>query len=91
MVGGLKEGTMTVISSGQGRMNQPNYILNSQSPDSNGVMWYEIEVGVTSLQNFIESQPDELWAESTQMWGKFAGIPYIVHESLYTFITLRWQ
>lgn len=68
------------------------FILIDSSPDYNGVMWYEIEVQVTSLQRWIESQPEDLWCDGTYAWGrKTSGIPYLVHESLYTYITLRWE
>ena len=60
------------------------------SPDSSGVMWHEINVCVASLQRWIESQPDDMWCEGTYSWGMDMKLPYLVHESLYTYITLRW-
>lgn len=70
---------------------KPFKILES-SPDSSGTMWYEISVHVTSLQRWIESQSDELWCDATYSWGsKNKGIPYLIHESLFTYITLRWS
>jgi hypothetical protein len=67
------------------------FILIDSSSDSNGVMWYEIGVKVNSLQQWIESQPEDMWCEGTYTWGKQTTLPYLVHESLYTFITLRWE
>jgi hypothetical protein len=67
------------------------FTLIDSSPDSSGVMWYEIAVQVTSLQRWIESQPEDLWCESIYTWGKQTSLPYLVHESLYTYITLRWE
>lgn len=61
------------------------------SPDSSGVMWYEINVRVTSLQRWIESQPEDMWCEGTWTWGQNSKLPYLVHESLYTYITLKWE
>jgi hypothetical protein len=65
--------------------------LIESSPDSNGVMWYELDVHVASLQRWIESQPEDMWCEGTYSWGAKQNLPYLVHESLYTFITLRWS
>jgi hypothetical protein len=67
------------------------FTLVNSSPDSSGVMWYEIAVQVTSLQRWIESQPEDLWCEGAYKWSKFPKLIYLVHESLYTFITLRWE
>jgi hypothetical protein len=67
------------------------FTLIESSPDSSGVMWYEINVQVTSLQRWIESQPEDMWCEGTWTWGQNAKLPYLVHESLYTYITLRWE
>jgi hypothetical protein len=39
------------------------------SPDSSGVMWYEINVYVTGLQIWIEEQPENMWCEGTPAWG----------------------
>lgn len=69
---------------------KPFSIVDS-SPDSSGVMWYEINVYVASLQRWIETQPEDLWCEGTYVWGKRNQLPYLVHESLYTYITLRWS
>lgn len=69
---------------------RPFQLIDS-SPDSNGVMWYEIGVYVTSLQRWIEKQPEDMWCEGTPSWGQMNRMPYLVHESLYTYITLRWQ
>jgi hypothetical protein len=68
------------------------YTLLCSSPDSFGTLWYEIEVGVKSLQRWIEDQSEDMWCDGTYTWGrKTSGIPYLVHESLYTYITLKWQ
>jgi hypothetical protein len=67
------------------------FVYVESSPDSSGVMWYEINVFVTSLQRWIEKQPDDMWCEGTPSWGQMNCMPYLVHESLYTYITLRWS
>lgn len=70
----------------------PKFLLIESSPDSTGVMWHEIAVNVASLQRWIESQHTDLWCDGTYTWGsKNTGIPYLVHESLYTYISLRWS
>lgn len=69
------------------------YILLESSPDSEGVMWYGLGVQVASLERWIMSQPEELWCEGSNFDGFKKGtvfFQYLVHESLYTYIALKW-
>lgn len=70
----------------------PHYLRDS-SPDSSGAQWHEIGVRVTSLANWIQSQPEDLWCEASPDWAtsKIHHMNFLVHESLYTYILLRWS
>ena len=72
-------------------LKEKSFSFIDSSLDSSGVMWYEIGVRVSSLQRWIESQQDDMWCEGTPSWGKMDIMPYLVHESLYTYITLKWE
>jgi hypothetical protein len=71
-------------------LSRPKFVKGATEITSHGEAWHDVMCFVPDLAAWIRGQPDALWAETTYSSSRQYRAHFTIHESLLTYVQLRW-